>query len=117
MSRRTERVADLLRSELSDLILRQVQDPRVSLATVVAVDVSPDLQRAVVRVSVLGDEPHRAEAIAALQHARGYLRSQLAARLRLRVTPELDFKLDRGAEHAQRITDLLESLHDDEQGT
>jgi ribosome-binding factor A len=116
MSRRTERVEDLLRREIADLILRHVQDPRVSLASVVAVEVSPDLRHAVVRVSVLGDEAHREEAIAALQHARGYIRSQLAPRLRLRVVPDLVFKLDRGAEHSQRITDLLESLNDDEQG-
>jgi ribosome-binding factor A len=116
MTRRTERVGDLLRSELAELILRHVQDPRVSLASVVAVNVSPDLRHAVVRVSVLGDESHREEAIAALQHARGYIRSQLAPRLRLRVVPDLSFKLDRGAEHSQRITDLLEGLDDDDQG-
>lgn len=116
MSRRTERIEDLLRREISELLLRQVQDPRVSLASVVAVEVSPDLRHAVVRVSVLGEDAHRQEAIDGLQHARGYIRSQLAGRLRLRAVPDLSFKLDRGAEHSQRITDLLESLHDDEPG-
>jgi ribosome-binding factor A len=111
MSRRTDRVSDLLRSELAELLLREVHDPRVKLATVTAVDVSPDLRRAVVRISALGEEQQRQETIAGLRHARGFLRTELAHRLRLRATPELVFELDRGAEHSQQISDLLESLH------
>lgn len=117
MSRRTDRVADLLRQELAQLLIHRVQDPRVQLATVTHVDVTPDLRRATVQVSVLGEEEQRIEAVAALGHARGYLRSELAHRLKsLRVVPELVFELDRGAEHSQRISDLLEELHghDDE---
>ena len=67
----------------------------------------------VVKVSALGAEEQREGALAALRHARGFLRTELARRLRTRVTPELVFELDRGAEHSQRISDLLESLHDD----
>lgn len=111
MSRRTDRFADVLRAELSDLLLRQVHDPRVKLATVTEVAVTPDLKRAVVKISALGEEQQRLETIEALRHARGFLRSELATRLRTRVTPELVFELDRGAEHSQRISDLLESLH------
>ncbi|HEX5758863.1 MAG TPA: 30S ribosome-binding factor RbfA [Thermoanaerobaculia bacterium] len=111
MSRRTDRVADVLRGELSNLLLRQVHDPRIKLVSVTGVDVSPDLRRAVVKVSALGDDEERSAAVEALQHARGFLRSELAHRLRLRVTPELIFELDRGAEHSQKIADLLESLH------
>ncbi len=114
MSRRTERVQDLLRAELSQLLLRELHDPRAALATIAEVDVSPDLRRAVVRVSVLGDDEHRVEAVQALRHAKGFLRSQLAQRLRLRVVPELSFELDRGAEHSQKITDLLEKLNDEQ---
>jgi ribosome-binding factor A len=115
MSRRTDRVGDLLRGELADLLLREVHDPRVTMATVSDVDVSPDLRRAVVRVSVIGTEEERLETVHALEHARGFLRSQLARRLRsLRVVPELVFELDRGAEYSQKISDLLEKLqHDD----
>jgi ribosome-binding factor A len=113
MSRRTERVQDLLRAELSDLLRREVQDPRVGLATVTDVNVSPDLRHAVVRVSVLGEDAQREEAIKAIRHAKGFLRSQLAQRMTTRVVPDLVFELDRGAEHSQRITDLLESLNDD----
>ena len=115
MSRRTQRVGELLQAEISQLLLRSVHDPRVRLASVAAVDVSPDLRRAVVRVSVL-DESQREESLAALRHASGFLRHELAHRLRhMRAIPELLFELDRGAEHSQRISDLLEQLHDHDQ--
>ena len=111
MSRRTDRAADVVRAELADLLLRHVQDPRIRLVSVTGVDISPDLRRAVVRVSALGEEEQRLATVEALRHARGFLRTELAARLRMRVTPELVFELDRGAEHSQKISDLLESLH------
>jgi ribosome-binding factor A len=111
MSRRTDRLSDLLRAELSELILREIKDPRIKLVSLTGVDVTSDLRRAVVRVSVLGEESQREEAVEALRHARGFLRTELAHRLRTRVTPELVFELDRGAEHSQKISDLLESLH------
>jgi ribosome-binding factor A len=111
MSRRTDRMADLLRAEISDLLLRSVHDPRIKLVSVTEIDVSPDLRRAVVRVSLLGAEEERQATLTALRHAKGFLRTELSHRLRTRVTPELVFELDRGAEHSQKISDLLESLH------
>jgi ribosome-binding factor A len=112
MTRRTQRVGELLQAEISQLLLRSVQDPRVRMTSVSAVDVSPDLRRAVVHVSVL-DENQRNESLSALRHAAGFIRHQLANRLRhMRVMPELIFEIDRGAEHSQRISDLLERLHD-----
>ena len=92
------------------LILREIKDPRLG-CSLTGVDVTSDLRRAVVRVSVLGEESQREEAVEALRHARGFLRTELAKRLRTRATPELVFELDRGAEHSQKITELLESLH------
>ncbi|HWN40683.1 MAG TPA: 30S ribosome-binding factor RbfA [Thermoanaerobaculia bacterium] len=111
MTRRTERVSDLLRAELSDLILREIKDPRIRLVNLTGVEVTSDLRRAIVRVSALGDDAQREEAVEALRHARGFLRTELSRRLRTRVTPELIFELDRGAEHSQKISDLLESLN------
>jgi ribosome-binding factor A len=116
VSRRTARIEDLLRAELADLLLRDLHDPRVRLATISSVTVSPDLRHARVLVSVLGDERQREEGVEGLRHARGFLRTQLSHRLRLRVVPELGFELDRGAEYSQRITDLLHGLQSDEPG-
>jgi len=114
MSQRTERIGDLIRRELAELLRREMRDPRVAQATVTAVEVSRDLGHANVRVSVVGTDAERAAAVDALDNARGFLRRELAARLSLRVTPELHVFLDRGAEHSQRIADLLDSLHRDE---
>ena len=91
MSRRTQRVGELLQAEISQLLLRSAHDPRLRMASIAAVDVSPDLRRAVVRVSVL-DESQREESLAALRHAAGFLRRELAHKLRhMRVLPELIF--------------------------
>ena len=113
MSRRTDRVGDLLRQEISDVILRRLHDPRVRLATVSTVEVSPDLRHATVKVSVLGDEAERERCLEALRHASGFLRSQLAHSLRnMRVMPDLVFELDRGPEFSDQIDQLLEHLDD-----
>lgn len=118
MSQRTDRVGDLVRRELAELVLHRLQDPRVRLATVSGVRVTPDLRRAVVSVSVVGELDQREEAVQALSHARGYLRRELARRLKtMRVVPDLVFELDRGAEHSRNIEDLLEELNDKNQPT
>jgi ribosome-binding factor A len=108
MSRRTEQVSELLREELSTLLAREVRDPRVAgLVSVTHVDLSPDLRRAHVFVSVLGTEEERASTIAALRSARPFLRRELAHRLRLRNTPDLEFEDDRSMERAQALTDIM----------
>ncbi len=111
MSRRSHRVEDLLRAELSSLILRRMNDPRVRLATVSSVDVSPDLRHARVLLSALGSDRERQECLVALQHARGFLRTQLARGLRhMKSIPELNFELDQGPEYSQQISTILEEL-------
>jgi len=107
---RKDRIGDLVRAELADLLRREMRDPRVQLATVTRVSVSRDLSYADIGVSALGSEAERAATVKALVHARGFLRRELAHRLSLRTTPELRFHLDRGAEHSRKISDLLETL-------
>jgi len=111
MTRRTDRMSDLLRAELSELILRETRDPRIKLVSVTGVEVTSDMRRAIVRVSALGEDEQREAAVEALRHAKGFLRTELARRLSTRTTPELVFELDRGAEHSQKISDILESLN------
>lgn len=113
MSQRTDRVADSLRKELSVLLMREVRDPRVALATISRVQVARDLGHARIWISVLGDEETRQQTMAGIEHAKGFLRSQIGRRLKLRVTPELAFELDRGAEYLQDMTELLDKLHKD----
>jgi ribosome-binding factor A len=117
MSRRTDRVADLIRKELSILLLREVSDPRIRLATLSAVTVAPNLEWAKVSVSVLGDDDQREECLQALRKAAGYLRTLLGKRLDMRTTPQLQFTLDRGAEYSMQISQLLDELVSPEDST
>ncbi len=112
--RRSDRVSEAIRAELCEIMRREMRDPRLALATVSRVDLANDLSHAVVGLSILGEDADREAAVEAMSKAAGFLRSQLARRLRLRAVPEMVFRLDRGAEHSQHISDLLESLHDDE---
>ncbi len=110
MSQRTDRVADLLRAELATILQRDVRDPRVALTSITGITVSRDLSHAEVRISVLGDDTKRQESLDALTSAKGYIRTLLSRRVRLRTVPALTFSLDRGAEHSQRISEILEDL-------
>jgi len=107
---RSERVAALVQEALAEALASKIKDPRVGFVTLTSVTVSPDNSHATVRVSVLGDEHEKAEALQGLESASGYLRSTLAQALSLRVTPELHFVLDRGIEHAARISRILDDL-------
>jgi len=116
MSRRTERVNELLREEISDVLRGELRDPRIGgLVSVTHVDVSPDLRKANAFVSVLGTDEERASTMAALRHARPFVRRELSRRLRLRYTPDLEFVSDTSIERAQELTDLMRK-HAEERG-
>jgi ribosome-binding factor A len=120
-TRRQRRVSELVRRELSLLLLHQVRDPRLSSVTITGVDVTQDLLLARIYFRTIGTD-QMAEAAAGLEHASGYLRSQLAARIQLRYAPELVFVPDLSAEYGQRIDALLDQLEEggqsqDEPGT
>ncbi|HEX5521290.1 MAG TPA: 30S ribosome-binding factor RbfA [Longimicrobiaceae bacterium] len=105
--RRTDRINEQLRQEISLLLRDEVRDPRAALATVTAVETSPELDHAKVYVTALGDEKEKAETVAGLQSAAAFMRGQLGRRLHMRRVPELHFRLDRALEEAIRIETLL----------
>ena len=108
MSRRTERVNELLREEISGLLRTDLRDPRIGgIVTVTHVDVSPDLRHALAYVSVLGTDEERASTLKALDHARPFLRRELSRRLTLRYTPDVAFMSDTSMAEAQEMTDLM----------
>jgi ribosome-binding factor A len=107
---RPERLAALVHETLAVALTTQIKDPRVGFVTITHVSVTPDGEHAIVHVSVLGDEEAKTRALDGLEHAKGFLRTQLAHVLNRRVTPELKFELDRGLEHARRIDDLLSQV-------
>ena len=114
MSRRTQQVGEFLREELTDIIRREVKDPRLGFWSVTRVEVPPDLRTARVYVSVLGDDEERTATLAALRSAAGFIRHHLKPRLRMRQIPELEFRDDRSMEHADAIGRALRQIRADD---
>lgn len=112
MTTRQDRVSDLIKDEISRLLLRQVRDPRVGFVTVTAVSVSPDLRNVRVFVSVLGDLPAREASIHALNSAAGFFRRSLFKNLRLRYSPSIEFRLDDSLDRGERIDRVLRRIHE-----
>jgi ribosome-binding factor A len=112
MSKRTERVDELLREEIGAILARDVQDPRIGFATITDVETSPDLRHARVWVSVIGPDAERAETIGALERAMGFVRHELGRRLHIKRIPELHVRLDGSAERGTRLLRLLSDLEE-----
>src|SRR5918997_3198559 len=110
MTQRTERIDELLRQEIGELLSREVSDPRVGFATVTEVETAPDLRHARVWISVIGQKGERDETIAALQRAMSFVRRELGTRLRLKRIPELHVRLDDSAERGTRVLQLITEL-------
>jgi len=105
---RPQRVGDLIQRELSDLVARELRDPRVGMVTITSVDVSPDMSHAKVLFTVL--HPEKIEEVReGLTRAAGFLRSQLAKRMQLYSIPELRFQYDESIERADRLSRLIDS--------
>ena len=104
---RIERVSEAIREELYEIISFEMDDPRLVSVVVTEVHVSPDSRNATVTAAIGGDEREQAQAMAALDHARHYLRHELARRLNLRRIPELHFAADRWSDAPDRVELLL----------
>ena len=112
--RRTDRINELFREEISVMVANEVRDPRVGLVTVTAVVTSPEMDHAKIYVTMRGDEAEREAAITGLRSAAPFVRSQLSKRLQMRRIPELHFEIDRMLDEAMRIEALLrEALPED----
>jgi ribosome-binding factor A len=110
---RTDRVGEEFREILAQEILR-LKDPRVGFVTVTGVKVTADLRRAWVLYTALGDDRARASTRAALRSARAHLRATIGRQVRLKYLPELEFEEDVSMENAQRIDELIRTLHEEE---
>lgn len=110
-SGRPEKLGDLIQRELSDLLRRELRDPRVGMVTITSVDVSPDLSHAKVFYTTL-DPAHVQDAQEGLARAAGFLRSQLARRIKLYSTPELRFVYDESVERGDRLSRLIDSTRE-----
>lgn len=112
MAHRIERVNSLIRQEISELLQRQVKDPRLgNFIAVTEVVTSADMKTARVFVSHLGSEEEKKETLKALTAAAGFFRRELGQRLKLRYTPEISFYWDDSIERGERIMQLIDSIH------
>lgn len=109
-SRRTARVASVVREVVSTAILTELRDPRIKNVTVLGADVSPDLRYAKVRLSVMGTEKEAALTMHGLESARGYLQSKVGDRVKSRYTPELRFELDIGVKKSIETSRILKEV-------
>ena len=108
--RRAERVADIIREEISQIVGYELEDPRLTMVTVTDVRLSDNRRDAQVYVTVAGDEEEHRLALAALRHAAPYVRKQLSLSLNLPRTPEIHFVRDTVEEHGERVDQLLQEL-------
>lgn len=113
--RRVSRVAESIKREVSQMLLNGIKDDRVGtgMVSVTDVDVSGDLQHAKIYVSIYGTEEAKAETMAGLKSATGFVRSEIGARVRLRRTPEVIFIEDDSIERGNKVLSLLNKLQDE----
>jgi len=105
-----DRVAERIRTILSELLLREIRDPRLNNVTVTEVKLDPELMFADIYVNALGDESREEEVLSGLNSASGYLRRAVGKQVRLRNTPELHFHWDVTLERGEKMNQLLNSL-------
>lgn len=113
MANRSNRVAEQMKKELGEIIARKLKDPRIGFVTVTDVEVTGDLQQATVYITVLGDNKKREETLKGLAKAKGFIRTEIGQRIRLRKTPELMFEFDLSSDYGNKIDNLLRQINDD----
>ncbi len=115
MTRRTERINDLIQEELSNLLHRQVKDPRLGcFLTVTRVDTSTDLRYAKVFVSIMGSEEEKKGAMDGLASASGFIYREMKGRLSIRRMPQLDFHLDNSMEQGAEVLHLMKQISEEQ---
>ncbi len=115
IGKRSEKIADLIRKEVSDMLLRTVKDPRVGLVTITKVKVTEDYRLARIQFSVPGSLEEREKSMEGLASAKGYIRRELARRIHLRYTPEIIFEFDPSLEYAIHVEEIFRSLKEEEE--
>ena len=109
--KRSEKVADLIQKEVSEMLLKSIKDPRIGFVTITRVAVSEDCRFAKVYFSVAGTPAEKESSVKGLDSAKGYVRKELGRRLQLRYTPEIVFQFDPSIEYAIHMEELIRDLH------
>jgi len=116
MSFRPERLAEAIKKEVSELLTEELKDPRIGFVSITSVEVSKDLRYASIFASVFGELAEQKASLEVLQKAHGFIRGELAKRIRLRYTPEITFKLDESIERGSRLIALMNEVRDKDVG-
>ena len=111
---RVEKVQEAIQHEISNMLLLDIKDPRIKLVTVTGVNLTDDMSKAKIFVSLYGSEEEQEQAWKALNKAKGFLRTEIAKRIRLRFTPELILEKDTSWEYGAHIDNLLRQIKDSE---
>ncbi|MFH0886987.1 MAG: 30S ribosome-binding factor RbfA [bacterium] len=107
---RSERVAELIKAEVSDILTREVSDPRIGFITITDVTITDDLKHAKIFVSVYGDESKKDATMKGLESATLFIKGELGNRLELRAVPEIVFNIDRAPERAARLDQIIKGI-------
>ena len=113
--KRSEKVADLIQKEISQMLVKSVKDPRIGFVTITRVSVSEDCRFAKIYFSVAGSLEERERSMKGLESATGYVRKELGRRIRLRYTPEILFQFDPSIEYAIHMEELIQSIQHDKE--
>ncbi len=114
---RAKRVAELVRQEIADLLMRGVKDPRVGFVSVMSVRMSPDLRYANVYVSLYGTDKQRRDSYVGLRQSTGWIRREIGKRIRLRHTPEIRFFPDDTLDKVYHLEEIFRQIHEQERET
>jgi len=114
--KRSQRVGDLIREEVADIIMYRLKDPRIGFVTVTGVDLSPDMKNARVYVSILKEED-RELTLEILNSSKSFMRSLLSKRLRMKFIPTVEFRFDTSIEYGYKIDKLLKEIKDRDEDT
>ncbi len=111
---RAERIAEAIKKEVSDLLVREIRDPRIGFASITDVEVSGDLRIVKIFVSVFGDDQQKNDTMAGLESAKGLIRSAIGRRVQLRYTPDVVLKLDESIARGAKINAILREVDPDQ---
>ncbi|ELH8560540.1 30S ribosome-binding factor RbfA [Staphylococcus pseudintermedius] len=111
MNMRAERVGEQMKKELMDIINNKLKDPRVGFLTIIDVQPTNDLSLAKVYLTVLGSDKERENTFKGLEKAKGFIKSEIGQRMRLRIVPDLQFEYDESIEYGNRIERLIQDLN------
>jgi ribosome-binding factor A len=114
--KRSQRIQELILEEISKLVQSGLKDPRIGFTTVTKVEVTDNLKRAKIFISVMGSEKEKAETLDGLNSAKGFIRNAMGKNLYLRYLPELEFRRDDNADHVEKISRILNELHSESGG-